>query len=293
MWRDIRALVQSRPHLRHDLIALTKMPETVGGQANPFLHLDVGLNPSGAHLMALGRVWEEFYTAKRSSATRRRDRSKRKRLAEHGEVGFANPADADETTRTLELLMEQKAKSFARMGVQNLFDRPGHRDFFHDLAVNPRTRSLVHISRLDVGDTWAAVNLALTFRGTYYHVLASYDDGELSRFGPGAAHLRDLLQYAIEHGFTCFDFTIGDERYKLEWSDTVLRLFDHSAAATLRGWPIVFVATALRRLKRIIKQNALLWRLFSLVRAAGASWRGPARAEEGATADDSPPIAPR
>src|SRR3954463_2068621 len=86
LWHDIRALVQARPQLRHDVIALTKMPETVGAQINPFLHFDLGLNPSGAHLMALGRAWEEFYTAKRSSATRRRDRSKRKRLAEHGEV---------------------------------------------------------------------------------------------------------------------------------------------------------------------------------------------------------------
>jgi hypothetical protein len=31
--------------------------------------------------------------------------------------------------------------------------------------------------------------------------LASYDEGEVSRFGPGAAHLRDLMCRAIEQGF--------------------------------------------------------------------------------------------
>src|SRR5262245_15272700 len=230
VWHEILALVQSRPHLAFDVIELTKMPETVGQQANPLLCLDVGLNPSGAHLTELVGTWDEFYAAKRSSATRRRDRTKRKRLGEHGEVRFVNAGGSASLAPTLDTLMEQKARTFARMGVQNLFARPGHRDFFLALAAN--APDLVHVSRLDVGAVWAAVNLGLSFGGTYYHVLASYDEGALARFGPGAAHLRDLLQHAIETGHTRFDFTIGDERYKREWSDTTLRLFDHVAAAT-------------------------------------------------------------
>ena len=35
---------------------------------------------------------------------------------------------------------------------------------------------MVHVSRLDVGAAPAALNLGLTFRGCYYHVLASYTD---------------------------------------------------------------------------------------------------------------------
>jgi CelD/BcsL family acetyltransferase involved in cellulose biosynthesis len=298
LWRAIRALLQSRPHLRHDVVALTKMPETIGDQANPLLHLDVALNPSGAHLTQLADSWDAFYTAKRSSATRRRDRTKRKRLGELGDVRFINPTDSHELRRTLETLIDQKTKSFARMGVQNLFARPGHREFFLDLATNPRTWSLVHVSRLDVGSSWAAINLGLTFGRTYYHVLASYDDGEVSRFGPGSAHLRDLLQRAIAHGFQYFEFTIGDERYKFEWSDTKVNLFDHVGTATLRGWPVVFAARAFRLMKRAIKQNPVLWYAFSAVRAAlGSSRKGNSGGDDDAPPPaghaDSPSIAPR
>ena len=94
---------------------------------------------------------------------------------------------------------------------------------------------LVHVSRLEVGASWAATNLGLTFRDSYYHVLASYDDGELARFGPGAAHLRELLKFAIERGLKRFDFTIGDEPYKRDWCDAEQLLYDYSASATLRG----------------------------------------------------------
>jgi len=44
------------------------------------LALPVRLNPSGAYVIDLHATWVEFYQAKRSSATRRGDRTKRKRL---------------------------------------------------------------------------------------------------------------------------------------------------------------------------------------------------------------------
>jgi CelD/BcsL family acetyltransferase involved in cellulose biosynthesis len=302
LWAEIRAELQRRPEFRHDIIELTKMPTTVGDQPNPFLHLDATLNPSGAHLTHLSGTWDEFYTAKRSSATRRRDRTKRKRLGEFGEVRYVEPEEAGALTQTLTTLFEQKGRAFARMGVQNLFAPPGNREFFLALATDPVARGLVHVSRLDVGSTMAAVNLGLRFHGSYYHVLASYDEGDVSRFGPGAAHLRDLLQHAIEKGLTRFDFTIGDERYKLEWSDTLVTLYDHVSAASLKGWPLVAPSKAFWRVKRFIKQTPVLWAAFTAMRAAVAKLRGqkPAEAEDAgeATGDAaptqkrSPPIAP-
>jgi CelD/BcsL family acetyltransferase involved in cellulose biosynthesis len=289
VWRAVRALLQSRPSHRHDLVALTKMPATIGAQANPFMTLSVTLNPSNAYATDLHESWEEYYRTKRSSATRRRDRTKLKRLGEFGEIRFVTPETRGDIARSLDTLMVQKARSFARMGVTNLFARPGWRDFFLDVATGPNTRHLVHVSRLDAGSIHAATNLGLTFRGCYYHVLASYDDGETSRFGPGAAHLRELLRYAIERGMHRFDFTIGDERYKREWSDATEPLYDYIAAATLRGWPAAAATHIACRLKRFIKQNEALWAVLSGARSSLGSRFGA-----GAKPDvrKSPPIAP-
>jgi CelD/BcsL family acetyltransferase involved in cellulose biosynthesis len=267
LWTDIKKLVQANPRLHYDSIILTKMPETVGAQQNPMRHLGGTMTPSGAYLTHLTGDWETFYVAKRSSATRRRDRTKRKRLGELGEVKFVNPADDSETLRTLDTLMAQKARWFAHMGVANLFAKPGHAEFYRALATDPATRHLVHVSRLDVGTTVAAVNLGLTYRDCYYHLLASYDAGEVSRFGPGAAHLLDLMHLAIDRGFRIFDFTIGDERYKRDWCDTELKLYDFIAAATWRGALVAMPMLGAQRLKRRIKQTPVLWNAFSAVRA--------------------------
>jgi CelD/BcsL family acetyltransferase involved in cellulose biosynthesis len=277
LWREALRLIQSAPGLRHDTIVLEKMPKTIGAQPNPMLALEVNLNPSGAYETVLSDNWETYYAEKRSSATRRRDRTKLKKLGELGPVRFADPEDAGEIAHTLETLIVQKGKSFARMGVPNLFARAGHTEFFRDIATS--SPGLVHLSRLDVGGTWAAINLGLTFGDAYYHVLASYDDGEASRFGPGAAHLRELLRYAIARGCKRFDFTIGDEPYKRDWCETEQQLFDHSSAATLRGLPATALALAWRRAKRAIKHSAPLWNTVVRLRSVVAALRKPRSAE--------------
>ncbi len=267
MWRELRARLQADPELRHAWIEFAKMPQTVGVQVNPFIYLGVVPNANSAHITLLGGEWETFYRAKRSSATRRRDRAKRRHMSKYGEIHFTTVAQPDDIRRTLDTLWEQKRKIFERKGIADIFARPGYREFFADFASNPQTGHLVHVSRMDVGHTCAAANFAIVFGDCYYHVLSSYCDGQLTRYGPGTLHLRDLLAHAIKLGLRRFDFTIGDENYKLEWSDLCLKLCDYSTAATWRGWPASFLSVARRRAKRFIKQTPLVWQLVCHVRS--------------------------
>ena len=272
VWRDIVAVMRTDPRFRFDLIDLQKMPGAVGGQRNPFLDLaafgfQVLPHPSGAYVANLGRDWEQFYAAKRSSQTRKKERKQLRHLAEHGEVRFVDVQDRDDIAATLATLIGQKSRAFARMGVEDLFARPGYRDFFLAIATDPGMRDVIHVSRLDVGATTAATNVGLKFRDCYYLILSSYDDGELARFGPGRAHLHELLRNGIDAGFARFDFTVGDEPYKRDWSDTELALYDHLAAVTFRGWLVMALTSAFRRTKRFIKQSPTLWPVFSRARA--------------------------
>ena len=188
------------------------------------------------------------------------------RLAEIGEVRFVNPKSPDEITSTVDILIAQKSRQFVKMGVANIFARPGHSEFFRSIAAS--NRPLVHVSRLDVGTTPAAANLGLTFRGCYYHLLASYDDGDVSRFGPGSAHMHELLRYAIERKCGVFDFTIGDERYKRDWCDTKLNLYDCVEAFSVRGACVAAPLMLVGSLKRWIKTTPALWSMVEKVRGA-------------------------
>jgi CelD/BcsL family acetyltransferase involved in cellulose biosynthesis len=269
LWHGLCAQIQSDPQTHYDLVDLEKMPQTVGSQPNPFIQFAVTPNPSGAHLTRLGGDWEKFYFDKRSSATRRHDRAKRRHMSQFGEIRFVSCATSEDARRTMEQLIEQKSRSFARRGIPDVFSRPGVKELFLDIASNDALRHLFHISRVDVGGGCVAANFAILFGDCYYHVLASYDDtAPAAQFGPGALHLRELLAHAINHGFKRFDFTIGDEPYKREWADSSLSLYDYSAPASWRGWPASISSLSRRRMKRIIKQTPILWKPASRVRSA-------------------------
>ena len=275
IWSELQLKLQADAELNYDWIEFEKMPQTVGVQINPFTYLGVVPNANSAHITQLSGDWETFYRDKRSSATRRHDRAKRKRISEFGEIRFVTAADGDDARRTLETLMDQKSRIFGYKGIADIFARPGYREFFLDFASNPRARHLAHVSRIEVGTKVAAANFGIAFGDCYYHVLSSYCDGQLTRYGPGTLHLRELLAHAIKRGLRRFDFTIGDERYKLEWCDLRLTLCDYSAVATWRGRPANFYAKARGRLKRFIKQTPVAWRLVSWLRAAIAARSRP------------------
>jgi CelD/BcsL family acetyltransferase involved in cellulose biosynthesis len=275
LWKDLRAQMQSDPRLRHDWIEFEKMPQIVGTQINPFTYLRVAPNANSAHIAQLSTDWESFYRDKRSSATRRHDRSKRKRMAKFGDVRFSTMMNADDIRQTLDVLWDQKKQIFARKGISDIFSRPGYREFFLDFATNAASKRFVHVSRVDVGATCAAANFGIVFGDCYYHVLSSYCDGRIAHYGPGALHLRDLMSYAIERGLRRFDFTIGDELYKSEWCDVLLHLCDFSTAATLRGVPASTASQSWRRLKRFIKQTPVIWRLVTQLRVAYGTLKSP------------------
>ncbi len=275
LWQKLHAKMQSDPQLRHDWIEFEKMPETIGALINPFTSFHLTPNANGAHVAHLDGDWETFYRARRSSATRRHDRAKRKRMAQYGDIRFVAAADSADARTTLETLMRQKSLSFARKGIPDMFARPGYREFFLDFGANPATRHLVHVSRIEIGTTCAATNFAIVLGDCYYHILSSYCDGRLAHYGPGALHLRELMAHAIGRGLRRFDFTIGDERYKNEWCDEHLRLYDYSAAATWRGWPASALSAARRRLKRTIKQTPVMWRAALRLRALYGALVGP------------------
>jgi CelD/BcsL family acetyltransferase involved in cellulose biosynthesis len=271
-WREVQSLLRQR--LACDLIDLEKMPKVLGEQPNPFCALRVTPHVNDAYLTVLSGDWETYYASKRSSSTRKTDRKKRKRLADHGETRFITAGDRHDVMRTVDALIDEKRRSYAKLGVANMFEQPGYRDFFLELATGARSARLTHVSRVDVGATIAAANFGLIFRGRYYYILAGYDDGELARFGPGAIQLMDVMSHAIGHGCKLFDFTIGDEPYKREWCDVEIGLCDYVAPASLRGWIAAAPTVAVRDIKRRIKRSPTAWAVVRKLRMLMGSMRG-------------------
>jgi CelD/BcsL family acetyltransferase involved in cellulose biosynthesis len=272
LWREIVRLMQSDARFRHDWIALRKMPAHVETHPNPFTALPVIRHPSPSHIAALPADWNGFYRERRTSKARKQDRSKLARLTELGEVTLYEPSETVEIVRTLKTLFEQKADALHRKGIADLFKLPGRREFFLDLVSNPRLRDIVHVSALKVGSSLAAVALGMERRGRYSLFLVSYDRS-FARLSPGVIHLNKLIERAIARRLSEFDFLVGEQRLKLEWTDSEIELLDHIAVSTLRGAIPAHLARMFTHAKRTVKQTPWLWRNFQALRAAAGAFR--------------------
>ncbi|HEV2629286.1 MAG TPA: GNAT family N-acetyltransferase [Pseudolabrys sp.] len=268
LWPRVLDCIRGFSDSAFDVVRLEKMPATVAAQANPFAALETTIHPSGYYATPLGSDWETFYTSKRSSSTRRRDRTKRNRLGDFGAVAFSSLPSGPDAVAALDVLVAQKSATFASRGIPNFFAKPGYLAFYRALASSARTGSLVHVSELRVGSEVAAASFCLMFGGRYYYLLSSYTDKEMARFGPGAVHLHELMRYAIGQGVNVFDFTIGDETYKRDWCEETERLYDHIAVASWRGALAVLPMRVARNAKRTIKQTPVLWAAFTWLRKA-------------------------
>jgi CelD/BcsL family acetyltransferase involved in cellulose biosynthesis len=237
IWKQVLASVGKA--VRFDVIELDKMPAQIGEQLNPFCGMSVMLAGYSAHAATLTGNWETFYHAKTSANTRQTIRRKWRRLAGHGQVRFVEVRPL-EISHTVSTLVAQKRASYRRMGVADQFSRPGYFDFYHAVATNPRLRSIVHVTRLDVSDTPVATGLGLRFKSRYHLILHSYDD-QYAKHSPGIHHIQQLLQYAITQRMRIFDFTIGDEAYKDQWSDLNTPLLRYYRRRTIRGLPALAI----------------------------------------------------
>ena len=271
LWAQARALLPT-----HHIVSLDRMPEHVGTQPNPFMALEGNrFHASFAHKTVLKADWNSYYGEKRSSASKKRDKQKRRKTEELGSVSLVTPSTADARLRALDVLMAQKSTSFARMGVANLFDKPGYRAFYRDLATDADAADMIHVCYLDVGGKVAAANWGISFGGRYSYVLASYDENaETAKYGPGVIQLMELMAHATATGHSEFDFTIGDEAYKDHWCEVEVPLHDHKEPSSLMGWMGLTPEIAHALVKRFIKQSPVLWRWFTRLRAAA----GPLRA---------------
>tara|TARA_R110000868_G_scaffold877_12_gene6602 strand:+ start:9836 stop:11152 length:1317 start_codon:yes stop_codon:yes gene_type:complete len=268
LWRQIRETLPD-----HDIVELNSMAQKIGGQANPFMQLDgLSQHASSAHMTRFNGDWDAYYDAKRSSGSKKRDRQKRRKLEEFGETTLVTPTDTAAIAETVNTLIAQKSVAFARMGIANIFDKPGMRDFYVALATDAAANGLIEVSRLEVGGAIAATNWGISFKGRFHYVLTSYDEqAEFANRGPGMVQLMELMKHASETGHTEFDFTVGDEGYKADWCEIETLLFDFVEAASVRGLLIRLPKVTFRKVKRFIKQTPVLWQAFTRLRAAAGT----------------------
>jgi CelD/BcsL family acetyltransferase involved in cellulose biosynthesis len=245
---------------------LKAQPFSWDGKPNPFAKLSQRLAPSNGHAVTLGD-FATLYEKRFSKRSRRILNLKERKLAEAGALTYGWAETRDERLQLVETLFAQKARQFAAIGVNNIFDAHA-RAFYRDVVLlegdNP--------GRLRLGYLKVNGEVLATFSGTVCHgrmsgVLCSLADGKLLRLSPGALLLKHQIEEACARGLAFYDIGAGEAHHKDQWCDVVQPLFDSFIAFKPHGLTLTLPLAALSRLKRAMKSNPHLWPVAQKLRA--------------------------
>ncbi len=253
LWRRLRRMLPP-----FDWVRLEKQPEMIAGCPNPFLSLGATQGLDRAFSTELGEDWEAYYRDRRSGRSRSTDRRKLRKLGKEGKLRFRMEVrDEADAERVMASLAELKSRQLQAMGANDLFAVPGCREFYTDLARSDLQGLQSVLSAIELDGKVIAANWGVLWRGRLYWLLAAYDDA-YGVHSPGTHLMYRTMEWCCENGVPVFDFSLGEEAYKLAWAEHTLRLYEHEHAVNLRGYPHVVLARLRRQLRRLLRKIPVL-----------------------------------
>ncbi|QAY95896.1 hypothetical protein CWB41_09275 [Methylovirgula ligni] len=248
-----------------DVFALRDQPFEWSGFCNPLALLPHQPSPHVVLSTRLESDSGKFLASKLSGNARRQLRVKEARLAELlGPVELiANdtPARAD---AILTAFFAQRIVRFHDHDIDADFSDPAMQTFWTRLGRPAATAAAVEFYALTAGGRIVATIAGATHAGCFSFAVNSIDtDPEIARTSPGVLLINKLIASQCQKGVAQFDCGPGEERYKLQYCDRRIELFDVFLPVRLRGHLFAALRTEGSRLKRALKRNP---RLFETMR---------------------------
>jgi CelD/BcsL family acetyltransferase involved in cellulose biosynthesis len=232
---------------RFDVAHFDRMPACIGDFPNPLLLLDKPRIRGSGRAMTLSGTWEAFSTQRLPYTTN--SRRQRRLLQRKGSLTFEVAATIQQREAFVETMMRQKARwSLEALGT-NIFDRPGFRQYFRQLAQRFGSSSPVRIFALKLNDQIISAACGFVAGSRFHPYMISYEAGDVWRYSPGRLLTESLIQWSFAHGLKIFDFGIGDDEYKYKYCDIEIPLYHSMIPVTPKGHVYAFLFAANRTFK--------------------------------------------
>lgn len=258
LWRKIVKKIQPA-----DALWLCDQPEDLDGNNNPLSFAFSQQNANRGYRVALGNSFEELFTRKRSSSSRRGIRKRDKKLKACGEVTFGLPESQDEAGKVIDTMLEHQRQRLAAKGVTDFYSDQRKRFLHSLLQLRDAAGHLILMPyHLKIDGTITAVMLGGRFHNTYWALIASLiPESKYHALSPGDYALRCTIKDLCDNGFDTLDFAAGDTDYKLHWRDETVQLYDTIVPITFKGYVWATIRSGRIFLKNTIKKNQVLFDL--------------------------------
>lgn len=242
-----------------DLLLFLRIPEYLNdGKINPMINTDI-IRPCThpedylyAPYLVL-KDWENIYT--KVNKRKRSVSSKfRRRLSDLGTIEFRIAENLHEVEEVTKVTITQKAKRLFKKVKTNLFEDSDYINFYINTGLKAYNEGYLHLSWLKLNEEIVATHWGILFNSRLYWLVPSFNYN-YQKNAPGRLLLEEIIHWCCENKVKCFDFCLGDEPYKSDWTDTKMILYRYLKPLTFRG----FIYDKLyRKVKPLLKKYITL-----------------------------------
>lgn len=238
-WSDL----EQRPDIRHELrkvlpkFDLLRLRPVREDDCSKF-RLLFGADPVplgfSSHAVVLGEPFDDWRKSTLNASLRKMiDRKTRKFRREH-DVKIEELKEPDAIASAIGSLAAMRKGRFEGDIIQQDFALA----FYREVAVRGVADGFTGTWRTRAGDTDVGFVFGLTDRGRYYYLLIGCDYDNFAPYSPGLQMYDAIMRGWQEQGGICFDFTIGDEDFKMKFGTTPTAIF----AFFIAGSPVGRIA---------------------------------------------------
>ena len=157
-----------------------------------------------------------------------------RRLKKIGNLNFKIINEEKDMVLYTKKMIELKSIQYSYTKQNHLFTEKKYRDFYTGLISNELLKRNLHISVLLLDDNLISIHYGFKYNHTLYYILPVYSK-KWSTYSPGNILLYFLVKDCFNQKIKYFDFTEGENKYKLRWSNKKTSMYTSFFGNSLKG----------------------------------------------------------
>ena len=235
-----------------DIVYLKKQINFFDTNDNPFINFLKNSKEGTIQQILLPNKWKE-YTSKTLKKKFYNDLLRTKRLIKNnGKVEFIIAKNSEEKKNFLDTLIQQKKAGLKKNNINFLGDKDIN--FYKNFEKYENKQYITQVSAIKLNGKFVAMHWGIVAKNYFYYLLPSMQEEGVKKFAPGKLLLSLLIRWSISKKLKFFDFGLGEESYKKNWSNKTVNIYNHIKLNRLKGIFFYMMLQA-RQIIKLIKNN--------------------------------------
>lgn len=233
-----------------DIIFFRRQINYFSNKKNPFVfYLKNNYKDSKIYIINLPSKWNIYTKNFLRNNFFKQNLRKIKKLKENGILRYVNANNDKTRFILLEKLFEYKNKQLKKNKVQ-IFDDIDI-NFYRKIFENYKKNNETHLSCLSLNNEILSIHFGLKQKSRFYYLIIAQNNSKFNIYSPGRLLISFLIRWSISKKVNTFDFTQGDEKYKLDWSNDSLIIYNYCKLVKLKAFFYYFFIKIFLFLKKI------------------------------------------